>query len=186
MQSKTHDLESLSVEELERRCRETTAKRSELLDEERDLEWALERARERRERERPDSLTADDEKELRRSLTVVGEMMAHADVNFGGFTLEDEDPSPQPGFWDRPRVWSMDIQTTLCDEPSPGMCINTTLKTKNARVRAIVREMITSTEYVRDEYKHEERTHWGIHWDYYHSLVVNNPMTSEMYYEKRK
>jgi hypothetical protein len=80
----------------------------------------------------------------------------------------------------------MDIQTTLCDEPSPGLCINTTLKTKNARVRAIVREMITSTEYVRDEYKREERTHWGIHWDYYHSLVVKNPMTSEMYYEKRK
>jgi hypothetical protein len=186
MQAKKSELESLSVEELETQCDALAEKQRDWEREMQDLHWALERARERRERERPDSLTADDEKELRRSLTVVGEMMAHADVNFGGFTLEDEEPTQQPGFWDRPQVWSMDIQTTLCDEPSPGLCINTTLKTKNARVRAIVREMITSTEHIRDEEKHHERTHWGIHWDYYHSLVVKNPMTSEMYYEKRK
>jgi hypothetical protein len=186
MQAKKRELESLSVEELERRCDALAEKQRDWEREMQDLHWALQEARERRERERPDSLSAEDEKELRRSLTVVGEMMANADVNFGGFTLEDEEPTQHPGFWDKPQVWSMDIETTLCDEPSPGLCINTTLKTKNARVRAIVREMITSTEHIPDEEKHIERTHWGIDWDFYHSLVVKNPMTSEMYYEKRK
>ena len=186
MQAKKSELESLSVEELETQCDALAEKQRDWEREMQDLHWALKRARERRERERPDSLTADDEKELRRSLTIVGEMMGNSDVNCGGFTLEDEDPDED--HWDPKKAWSMSIQTVLyCSEiVGPGLSIRTTLKTKNARVRAIVREMITSTEYIRDEEKHHERTHWGIHWDYYHSLVVKNPMTSEMYYEKRK
>jgi len=176
MQAKKSELESLSVEELERRCQETTTKRRDLEDEERELEWALDEARKRRERERPDTLTAEDEKELRRSLTIVGEMMGNSDVNCGGFTLEDEDPDED--HWDPKKAWSMSIQTVLyCSEiVGPGLSIRTTLKTKNARVRAIVREMITSTEYIDDNEKHLERTHWDIDWDYHARIEVRNPM----------
>jgi hypothetical protein len=176
MQAKKRELESLSVEELERRCQETTTKRRDLEDEERELEWALDEARKRRERERPDTLTAEDEKELRRSLTIVGEMMGNPDVNSGGFTLEDEDPDED--HWDPKKAWSMSIQTVLyCSEiVGPGLSIRTTLKTKNARVRAIVREMITSTEYIDDNEKHLERTHWDIDWDYHARIEVRNPM----------
>lgn len=183
-QAKKRELESLSVEELERRCQETTEKRRDLEDEEQELERALREARERRERERPDTLTAKDENILRRELTIVGRLLENDDNSYGGFTLKDEDPKTE---WAPEAQWTLHIDTAMTDVyESPALSTNVTLKTKNARVRAIVREMITSTEHIHDRDKHEERTHWNIHWDYYNRIELKNPVTSDMYYEKRK
>lgn len=181
------DSELRSVEELEARCEAVTAQRQALEEEERDLERALNLARERRDRERPDSLMPEDEKTLRRALTVVGELLANPDVLHGGFTLEDAEPDETDHGYFGPRdkqVFSVDIQAGLCLDVCPGLRIRVTLKTKNAKVCAIVREMLTSTEYVRDEDKHRERTYWNIDWDYHDAIEVRNPMTSEQYYGK--
>jgi hypothetical protein len=189
MQAKMRELESLSVEELEARCQAATAKRCALEDEEERLARALHEARERRERERPDSLTAEDEKDLRRSLTIVGELLATPDVLHGGFTLADDDPEEmERGYFgeERVRAWCLDIRTGFCLDVCPGLTMDVTLKTKNSRVRAIVREMITSTESIRDEDKHDERTHWRIDWDYHDRIEVRNPMSSEQYYAREK
>jgi hypothetical protein len=188
MQAKKRELESLSVEELERRCQETTAKRCELEDEERKLEWALKAARERRERERPDTLTPEDEKELRRSLTIVGELMTGENVSGGSFGLVDEEPGEldMGCYGEVKKAWSLDIQTGFHLEVGPSLWVRATLKTKNAKVRAIVREMITSNEHIRDREKHEERTYWDIDWDYGNRIEIRNPMTREQYDEKRK
>lgn len=181
------ELETLTAEEIEKRCMEVARRKEEIEDEEVELIRALAEARKREEQKRPDFLSPEDEITLRRSLTVVGQLLAGDDVLSGGFELVDEEPDEMDGghYGDTKGLpFSLNVATGFCLDVSPGLGVRATLKTKNAKVRAIVREMITSTEYVRDSEKHQERTYWSIDWDSYSRIEVKNPMTSEEYYAK--
>ena len=187
--AKQMELQTLSAAEIEERCVDVSRRKQEIEDEEMDLIRALDEARKREEKKRPDTLTKEDETTLRRSLTVVGNLLAGEDVMHGGFELVDEDPEEMDAGYFGPREvqpYSLDIATGFCLDVCPGLSIKATLKTRNARVREIVREMITSTQHLRDEEKHAERTWWNIDWDYHDRIEVKNPMSSEEYYAKKK
>ena len=185
--ARAKELETLSAKEIEERCEEVSRRKQEIEDEEMEMIRALAEARKREEQARPSFLSPEDEIALRRSLTVVGELLAGENVLSGSFELVDEDPDEMDGghYGDTKGLpFSLNVATGFCLDVSPGLGARATLKTKNAKVREIVREMITSTEYIRDEEKHQERTYWSIDWDSYSRIEVKNPMTGEAYYAK--
>ena len=182
--AKRREMESLSAAELEARCEEMSRRKREIEHEEMDLIRALDEARKREERKRPDTLTKEDERRLRRDLTLVGEQLERS--MFGGFQLADEEPEEKDPDEERPESYSLKVEVQLTDLfGTPEWCTKATLSTKNAVVRAIVREMITETRPdSRDA--HLEKTYWGIDWDGDNSIKVKNPMSEEEFRAKEK
>jgi hypothetical protein len=144
----------------------------------------------RKRDEMSDKLTKQEEIEFRRALTVVGELLEREDNLFGGLSVVDEEPDKEldTGYFgdSGPKKYSIDVQTNYVRCVCPGLRVNVTIKTKSPSIRRIVQEMVESTEYVRDEDKLVERTHWGIDWDYHDHITIKNKMTSEEYYKKKK
>ena len=135
-------------------------------------------------------LTPDEEIEFRYALTIVGEMLENSHVMFGGLEVVDEEPDKEHDtgyFGDRtPRKYSIDIQSNYVLCVSPGVRINVKIKTKTPAIKRIVQEMVESTEYVREEDKLEEKTRWGIDWDFHDSIRIKNKVTQEEYYKKKE
>lgn len=140
--------------------------------------------------EMSDKLTKEEEVEFRRALTVVGELLEREDNLFGGLRIEDEEPDKEvhTGYFgdNAPRKYSIDVKTHFVRCICPGLSVDVTIKTKSAAIKRIIREMVESSEYVHEEDKLEERTHWGIDWDYHDHITINNKMSSEEYYKKNK
>ena len=176
--ARTKELETLTAEEIEKRCVEMSRRKREIEDEEVDLIRALDAARKREEQKRPHTLTPEHEKRLRRDLTLVGEQLERS--MFGGFELVDEEPEKPTRDEDRPEAYCIDVHVALTELfGTPEWSTRVKLTTTNAKVREIVREMITSTGYERDEEKHLEKTYWGIDWDGYDMIEVKNKMSEE-------
>jgi hypothetical protein len=140
--------------------------------------------------EMSDKLTKEEEVEFRRALTVVGELLEREDNLFGGLRIEDEEPDKDidTGYFgdSGPKKYSIDVRTNYVRCVCPGLRVDVTIKTKSAAIKRIIREMIESSEYVREEDKLEERTYWGIDWDYHDHITVKNKMSSEEYYKNDK
>ena len=137
--------------------------------------------RERLEKERlasmPNELTAEEEKWLRDEITVVGKVLESKDVIFGGLTLVDEEPEKENtrGYFgpDHCDKFSIDIRMGICTEFQAALSCAVTIKTKNATVERIVREMVRQEDDYDKEFPH--RRTWKIDWDFHDRIVIRNP-----------
>jgi hypothetical protein len=144
----------------------------------------------RKRDEMSDKLTPQEEIEFRRALTVVGELLEREDNLFGGLSVVDEEPDKEldTGYFgdSGPKKYSIDVRTNYVRCVCPGLRVYVMIKTKTPAIKRIVQEMVDSSEYQSEEYKLEERTRWGIDWDYHDRITIKNKMSSEEYYKKTK
>ena len=147
----------------------------------------IQRLRQKRD-EDSGKLEPREEIEFRRALTVVGELLEREDNLFGGLSVVNEDPDKEldTGYFgdSGPKKYSIDVQTNYVRCVCPGLRVNVTIKTKTPAIKRIVQEMVESTEYQREEDKLEEKTRWGIDWDYHDRITIKNKLSSEEYYKK--
>jgi hypothetical protein len=133
-------------------------------------------------------LDPKEEVEFRRALTVVGELLEREDNLFGGLSVVDEEPDKDvyTGYFGdkEPRKYSIDVQTNYVRCVCPGLRVYVTIKTKTPAIKRIVQEMVESTEYVPKEAKLDEKTRWGIDWDYHDKITIKNKVTSKKYYKE--
>jgi hypothetical protein len=125
---------------------------------------------------------------LKMALTVVGKAISSEDVVFGSLSLVDEAPEEtDSGYQGKQKhKFSIHIECGFVEDCAVGLRYEVKIKTKEEAVRAIVRSMITSTEYITEEYRSEPRNRWGIDWDYHDKIILKNPYTKEEYYKKIK
>jgi hypothetical protein len=143
----------------------------------------IEDERERLEKERlanmPNDLSEEEEKWLRDEITVVGKLLESKDVIFGGLTLLDEEPEEMKtrGYFgdEHSKKFSIDIQMSVCTEWKASLRCYVTIKTKNASVERIVREMVAQEDGYPDEEGDSYRRSWSIDWDYHQRIVIKNP-----------
>jgi hypothetical protein len=125
---------------------------------------------------------------LKMALTIVGKAISSEDVVFGGLWLLDEEPEETEGGYQKKQkhTFSIHIECGFVEDCAVGLRYEVKIKTKEEAVRAIVRSMITSTEYITEEYRSEPRYRWGIDWDYHDKIILKNPYSKEEYYKKIK
>ncbi len=125
---------------------------------------------------------------LKMALTIVGKAISSEDVVFGGLCLVDEEPEETEGGYHKKQQhkFSIHIECGFVEDCAVGLRYEVKIKTKEDAVRDIVRSMITSTEYITEEYRSEPRYRWGIDWDYHDKIILKNPYSKEEYYKKMK
>lgn len=147
----------------------------------------VKRLRQQRDMEASGGLSPAEEHEFRYALSVVGGLLENSEVMFGGLVVEDEEPDKEhdTGYCGdkTPRKYSIDIKSNYVICVCPGLRIRVTIKTKTPAIRRIVQEMVESTEYVPEEEKLEERTAWGIDWDYHDRIKIKNKVSHEDYFK---
>jgi hypothetical protein len=125
----------------------------------------------------PNELSEEEEKWLRDEITVVGKVLESKDVIFGGLTLVDEEPEKENtrGYFgpDHCDKFSIDIRMGICTEFQAALSCAVTIKTKNATVERIVREMVRQEDDYDKEFPH--RRTWKIDWDFHDRIVIRNP-----------
>lgn len=139
--------------------------------------------RERLEKERlanmPNELTEEEEKWLRDEITVVGKLLESKDVVFGGLALLDEEPDEMntKGYFDEEhsKKFSIKIDMGVSTEWRACLSCSVTIKTKNATVERIVREMVAQDDGYPEEKKNPYQRRWRIDWDYHQRIVIKNP-----------
>lgn len=124
---------------------------------------------------------------LKMALTVVGKAISSDDVVFGGFDILHEEPDETEGGYhgNHKHPFSISIDCSFVEDCAIGLSYSVKLKTTNEAVKAVVRSMITSTEYIREEEQEEVRNSWRIDWDYHDKIILKNPYTIEEYYKKK-
>ena len=124
---------------------------------------------------------------LKMALTIVGKALSSEHVVFGELRLVDEEPEVTScGYHGEVKhKFSIHIECAFVEDCAIGLQYNVQIKTKEEAVRAIVRSMISSTEYINEEYKNQPRNRWGIDWDYHDKIVLKNPYSIEEYYKKK-
>lgn len=145
----------------------------------------------RKRDEESGKLDPQEEIEFRRAMTVVGELLERQDNLFGGLSVVDEEPDKEvdTGYSGRhrsgeSRKYSIHIRTNFVLCVCPGLRVYVTIKTKTPAIKRIVQDMVESTEYVPKEAKLDEKTNWGIDWDYHDKITIKNKMSSEKYYKE--
>jgi hypothetical protein len=125
---------------------------------------------------------------LKMALTIVGKAISNEDVVFGGLWLVDEEPEETDGGYQRKlkHKYSIHIECGFVEDCAVGLRYEVKIKTKEEAVRDIVRSMITSTEYIIEEYRSKPRNGWSIDWDYHDKIILKNPYNKEEYYKKIK
>ena len=150
------------------------------------IQEKVQRLRHQRDMASRGGLSKAEEHEFRYALSVVGEMLENSHVMFGWLRVVDEEPDKEhdTGYCGDsvPRKYSIDIQSNYVICVCPGLRIRVTIKTKTPAIKRIIQEMVESTEYVPEEEELEERTGWGIDWDYHDKIKIKNKMTQAEYY----
>ena len=164
--------------ELSRREAELAAERNRLWDELEDLKAQQLAAN--------GGLPEEEVNSLKMALTIVGKAISSEDVVFGGLCLVDEEPEETEGGYHmkHKHKFSIHIECGFVEDCAVGLRYEVKIKTKEEAVRKIVRSMITSSEYITEEYRSEPRNRWGIDWDYHDKIILKNPYTKEEYYKK--
>ena len=143
----------------------------------RQLQHELDELEKKRLASMPNALTEEEEKWLRDEITVVGKVLESKDVIFGGLTLVDEEPEKENtrGYFgpDHCDKFSIDIRMGICTEFQAALSCAVTIKTKNATVERIVREMVRQEDDYDKEFPH--RRTWKIDWDFHDRIVIRNP-----------
>jgi hypothetical protein len=123
---------------------------------------------------------------LKMALTIVGKAISSEDVVFGQLRLVDEEPEVTDcGYQGKKKhKFSIHMKCGFVEDCAIGLRYEVEIKTKDEAVRAIVRTMISSTEYISEEYRDEPRTCWGIDWDYHDKIILKNPYSKGEYYKK--
>jgi hypothetical protein len=124
---------------------------------------------------------------LKMALTIVGKALSSEHVIFGELRLVDEEPEETSGGYKgkEKHLFSIHMECGFVEDCAIGLEYSVQIKTKSEGVRAIVRSMISSTEYINEEYRGEPRNRWGIDWDYHDKIVLKNPYSIDEYYKKK-
>jgi hypothetical protein len=132
-------------------------------------------------------LPDDEVSSLKMALTIVGKAISDDSVVFGGLELVDEEPEKTDGGYhpDIEHRFSIHMECGFVEDCAIGLRYNVKIKTKDEAVRNIVRAMISSTEYITEEYREEPRNRWGIDWDFHDKIVLKNPYSIEEYHKKK-
>lgn len=134
-----------------------------------------------------EGLPLEEVNSLKMAITIVGKALSDEHVVFGSLELVDEEPE-KTGCGYHGEIqhrFSIHMECGFVEDCAIGLQYTVKIKTKEEAVRAIVRAMIGSTEYIDEEYKDQPRNHWGIDWDYHNKIIVKNPYTIEEYYKKK-
>jgi hypothetical protein len=131
-------------------------------------------------------LSATEVNSLKMALTIVGKAISDDHVVFGQLRLVDEEPEETDcGYQGKKKhKFSIHMECGFVEDCAIGLRYEVEIKTKDEAVRNIVRSMITSTEYITEEYRSEPRTRWGIDWDYHDKIILKNPYSKREYYKK--
>lgn len=132
-------------------------------------------------------LPEDEVNSLKMALTIIGKAISSEDVVFGGLELVDEEPEKTDAGYqkDIQHRYSIHMECGFVEDCAIGLRYNVKIKTMDEAVRNIVRSMITSNEYITDEYRGEPRNRWGIDWDFHEKIILKNPYSIEQYYKKK-
>lgn len=168
-------------------------RQSELFEKEREIykeQEALQAEKERLESLRlaeNGGLPDDEVNSLKMALTIVGKAISDEDVVFGTFELVDEEPEETDAGYQRnvQHRFSIHMECGFVEDCAVGLRYTIKLKTKDEAVRAIVRAMISSTEYINEEYRSDPRNRWGVDWDFHEKIILRNPYSKEQYYKKK-
>jgi hypothetical protein len=118
--------------------------------------------------------------DLRRTLTVLGEVLGAKEVVSGWIQLVDDTPNKQ-----KPYIVLIDCYTVANTEVN-GIGYKVTIRTWSEDVRRIVRAMRISNDmsYYDRETGEETgpRNMWEIDWDNHYNVRVAHPLSEEEYY----
>lgn len=130
-----------------------------------------------------DKLTADEEMDLRKELTVLGQLLTQPRVLFASLRLSDEEPDKEKksvGYM-RKEIngkYSISLETDLIQEfGGPGLSISAEIKTKLPYVQSVVRS--TFDEEGAEFPPCATTMFWSTNWDYGHKIVLKNPVSLE-------
>jgi hypothetical protein len=132
-------------------------------------------------------LLDDEVNSLKMALTIVGKAISSEEVVFGELRLVDEEPEETDcGYQGKVQhKFSIHMECGFVEDCAVGLRYEVKIKTKEEAVRAIVRSMITSSEYIVEEAKSDPRNRWGIDWDFHDKIILKHPYSKEEYYKKK-
>ena len=115
---------------------------------------------------------------LRRTLTIIGGVVAADNVIFANIQIVDEEPDATSGGYlgDHTNKYSIRISCSFIEDYAPGLSYNVTIKTTNDAVKAVIRSMISSNECLDDEEEKKPRNYWNTDWDFHYKITLKNPM----------
>lgn len=161
-------------------------KEAELLEQQAKLQDELENIKAQRLAENG-GLPTEEVASLKMAVTIVGKALSDESVVFGSLELVDEEPEKTAGGYhgDKEHRFSIHMDCGFVEDCAIGLRYTVKIKTKDEAVRAIVRSMIGSTEYIEEEERDQPRNRWGIDWDYHDKIILKNPYSIEEYYKKK-
>ena len=127
-----------------------------------------------------DKLTEDEEMDLRKELTVLGQLLTQPRVLFATLRLSEEEPDKEKKTLGYMRKelngkYSISLEVHLIQEfGGPGLSIRAEIKTTLPYVQSVVRSMISEegSEYPPCA----STTFWSTNWDYGNRIVLTNPV----------
>lgn len=127
-----------------------------------------------------EKLSDIEEKELRKRLTVLGNLLTKERVHFANLSVCDEEPDIEVarGYCGIKITgkYSISIETHLIEEyGGPGFRINAKIKTKLPHVEEIVRDMFDQEGYKEPNYP-AIPTSWSTDWDYGYCIALKKPV----------
>lgn len=110
-------------------------------------------------------LSKEEEGQLKKDLTVVGELLELPVVILGTLRIVAEEST------DKEKQYSIDIQcTTAFDTGVTGLSVNVVVKTLSPKVEAIAKELFVQEGTLHDVNPSE--LYWERNWDYYTSIKL--------------
>lgn len=128
------------------------------------------------------TLSQEEEQDLRKQLTVLGNFLTQSRVLFASLSLKDEEPDDQEeqesGYL-RKEIkgkYTIAITVNLIEEyGGPGLYIKACIKTKLPHVECVVRSM-----FDEEGCQHPTNpltSYWSTNWDYGNRIVLKNPVS---------
>ena len=129
---------------------------------------ALEKERRQLEEDRlklSEGLTPDEEDQLKKDLTAVGELLELPAVILGSLRIVSEDPDTGD------KNYSIDIQCGVTyDTGVTGLSAHVTVKTKLPKVEMIAKSLFKQEGYT--DPRGQPSLTWDKHWDYYTKITL--------------
>ena len=130
-----------------------------------------------------DKLTEDEEMDLRKELTVLGQLLTQPRVLFATLRLSEEEPDKETKTLGYMRKelngkYSVSLEVHLIQEfGGPGLSIRAEIKTLLPYVQSVVRSMFDETGCEFPPCA--TTTFWSTNWDYGNRIVLKNPVALE-------
>ena len=130
-----------------------------------------------------DKLTEDEEMDLRKELTVLGQLLTQPRVLFATLRLSEEEPDKEKktvGYMRKELngKYSVSLEVHLIQEfGGPGLSIRAEIKTLLPYVQSVVRSMFDETGCEFPPCA--TTTFWSTNWDYGNRIALKNPVALE-------